>query len=258
MDPIDETPEFDHGGRHKRRRTTPTDPQLDSIVARPVHSPYARPPSHESHSDDGEQFEESQPLLTQPPLPPPPPPPPDDVPPPPLSLPPPPPPPLVQYNDISDKRKSIIQQASSDVFSIESPRDFQTTAIHYLSFHNDGYLSMRHRTADGKSLVPLATAVLRRKVSMILVPLHGLGSDQVEKATLREKGVMAYYLDQHRRDNEDALVERLEGLSPEEASVSCTILFVSPLVLLPDSRWFGLFKSLAKRNLFSQQLSILS
>jgi superfamily II DNA helicase RecQ len=84
-----------------------------------------------------------------------------------------------------------------------------------------------------------------------MVPLHGLGSDQVDKSTLREKGVNAYYIDQHKRANEAALRRRLEQLSIDEAKASCTILFVSPQVLAPDSAWFALFESMAKRDLFS-------
>jgi superfamily II DNA helicase RecQ len=37
----------------------------------------------------------------------------------------------------------------------------------------------------------------------------------------------------------------------DEAKDSCTILFVSPQKLAPDSAWFALFESMAKRDLFS-------
>jgi hypothetical protein len=64
-------------------------------------------------------------------------------------------------------------------------RKFQVTATHYLSNYNNAFLSVIRHTADGKSLVPLRTEVLRQKVTLIMVPLHGLGSDQVDKSTLR-------------------------------------------------------------------------
>jgi superfamily II DNA helicase RecQ len=46
-------------------------------------------------------------------------------------------------------------------------------------------------TADGKSLVPLTTSIIRTGVTLVLVPLHGLGSDQVDKATVLDHGVEA-------------------------------------------------------------------
>jgi superfamily II DNA helicase RecQ len=158
---------------------------------------------------------------------------------------------MPSFTDISDRRKSVINRACSEIFSIDNTREFQVTATHYLSYHNNAFLSMIRRTADGKSLVPLCTAVLRRKVTLIMVPLHGLGSDQVDKSTLREHNINAYYIDQHTRENEELLRERLEGLTMDEAKDSCTILFVSPQKLAPDSAWFALFESMAKRDLFS-------
>jgi superfamily II DNA helicase RecQ len=108
-------------------------------------------------------------------------------------------------HEISLRCKSIINRACSDVLSIDQTREFQVIACHYLSSHNHAYLSMIRSTAYGKSLVPLCAAVLRRKLTLLMVPLHGLGSDQVDKLTLRDKGVNAYYIDQHKRANEAAL-----------------------------------------------------
>ena len=61
------------------------------------------------------------------------------------------------------------------------------------------------RTADGKLLVPLTVSALRGGVTLILVPLHGLGSDQVDKATVPEHGIEAYYINEHKFDNAKAL-----------------------------------------------------
>ena len=38
-------------------------------------------------------------------------------------------------------------------------------------------------------------------VTLVLVPLHGLGSDQVEKATVPEHRIEAYYVDEHKYGN---------------------------------------------------------
>ena len=43
------------------------------------------------------------------------------------------------------------------------------------------------------------------------MPLHGLGSDQVDTASVQEHGIEAYYLDKHYLNN--TLVGDIEGVS---------------------------------------------
>ena len=81
-----------------------------------------------------------------------------------------------------------------DTFHINPPRDYQIEAINHLAFYDDTYLVLVRNTADGKLLVPLTVALLRTGISIIIVPLHGLGSKQVEKSNILELGVEAYYV----------------------------------------------------------------
>jgi hypothetical protein len=154
MDPPDETPEFDHADRSKRRRIASADPFMDGISSRTAHTPLARPTARELPPDEDEDWDESQHLLTQPPSPPRFQPPSRSspsgaAPPQPRSTTPPPPaPPIIPFEEIPTNRKSIINRACSDVFSVEATREFQVTATHYLSCNNDAYLSLIRRTAD--------------------------------------------------------------------------------------------------------------
>jgi hypothetical protein len=50
MDPPEQSLEFDHGGRSKRRRTTSTDHNIDGIIPRPALSPLVCSPSRELSS----------------------------------------------------------------------------------------------------------------------------------------------------------------------------------------------------------------
>ena len=72
---------------------------------------------------------------------------------------------------------------------------------------------MVRATADGKSLVPQTAALLRKGVAIIMVPLHGLGSNQVEKANIPEQGIEAYHIDEHKRADGSMLRDHLLSLT---------------------------------------------
>ena len=82
----------------------------------------------------------------------------------------------------------------------------------------------------------------------MMVPLHGLGSDQVEKAISKEHGVEAYYVDEHRSEHAQALRRRLMRLSKPESKQVSILLFVLPMTLQSKSGWLPEFQSLAKRG----------
>ena len=136
-------------------------------------------------------------------------------------------------------------------YNIDPPRDYQLEAIHHLATNDDTYLVLVRRTADGKSLVPLTVGLLRTGIAIILVPLHGLGSDQVEKSNIPKMGVEAYYVDEHKRSDATALHKRLLLLSLDELTHNTCILFVSPKALASDSAWYNnVFCKLASRDCY--------
>ena len=53
-------------------------------------------------------------------------------------------------------------------------------------FIRDRLTVISQRTADGKLLVPLCVGAFKRGVVVVLVPLLGLGSDQVEKSIIAD------------------------------------------------------------------------
>jgi len=83
------------------------------------------------------------------------------------------------------------------------------------------------------------------------VPFHGLGSDQVEKATIPSSGVEAYYVSEHKYADALALHERLLAFTKEETEEVAIILFVSPTSISEESPWFSVFSTLARRGLIS-------
>lgn len=87
------------------------------------------------------------------------------------------------------------------------------------------------------------------------MPLHGLGSDQVNSAENDECGVEAYYVDEHRFERAHALKHRLKLFTEAEAREKTIMLYVSPNSMwetLNDGRhneWFSVFYHLARNGL---------
>ena len=46
-------------------------------------------------------------------------------------------------------------------------------------------------------------------IFIILVPLHGLGSDQIEKSNMPDLAAEAHYIDEHKQSDATALCKRL-------------------------------------------------
>eukprot|EP00956_Cyclotella_meneghiniana_P031331 scaffold81936_cov56-Cyclotella_meneghiniana.AAC.2 len=153
--------------------------------------------------------------------------------------------PIVPLQCLPPVRVNIIKRAIREVYGFDNPRQFQIEAINHLAFTDDSSLVLIRRTADGKSLVPLTVTILRGGITLILVPLHGLGSDQVDKAASSEHGIEAYYVDEHKYDDAKVLEERLSHYSAEESEHNSILLFASPNSLKDGSRWIKLFRQLA-------------
>ena len=239
-----------HDSDPKRRRLTATSPvgspTIDRWVSAGHSSPIVRLPTNHYESkeaDDDSNASCSQQLFTQPP----------DV----LTVNTPSIPyveatSLVALPDIPERQLTCIKDAIRTLYpQIENPRDFQLEAINHLTFADDAALILIRRTADGKSLVPLITSVIKGGVSLVLVPLHGLGSDQVDKATVQECGIEAYYVDEHRFAHAKSLMKRLKSFSVDEAKECTIVLYVSPTSLKPDSDWAEIFADLAERGLIN-------
>ena len=151
----------------------------------------------------------------------------------------------------------FIVEAISAVFGIVTPRDWQIEAIHHALFKEDGLLLVSRRTADGKSLLPLTIAAFKRRVTVVLVPLIGLGSDQVQKSCFYDSNIESYHIDEHRGQDAIDLRDRLMNMTEAEMNVTSIILYLSPSALCRDSGigvggWVGLLQTLSARGFISQ------
>ena len=131
-------------------------------------------------------------------------------------------------DDVPDLHKRIIQEALDVDWDIDSPRDFQVVAINQGNFNDDTVMYLISKTGSGKSAVPLTIASLRHGITIILVPLLGLGSDQVKKASRVEKGIHSYHVNEHRGRDGTLLREWLINMTNDECKSTTTILFMSP------------------------------
>ena len=160
-------------------------------------------------------------------------------------------PPLVPFAEIPADNVLLITAALKDIYNIDQPRDFQIEAIHHLAFNDDTALHLIRKTADGKSLVPLGVAALRCAITLVLVPLVGLGSDQVGKAINVDHNLEAYHIDEHKREDAKLLCSRLLSMSDEEAKHITTLLYLSPQALSTGSQWLTIMKELARKGRIS-------
>jgi superfamily II DNA helicase RecQ len=160
------------------------------------------------------------------------------------------PPPLLPLESIPPQRLSILRRASSTVLGVPVPRDFQLVAAHHLAFNRDTLLVVNRRTADGKTLAATLPAFLRRGVGVFLVPLVGLGSDQVERATVIDHSIQPYHLDEHKGEDAALLITRLRLLTVEESKWVTIKLFLGPKAL-SSQKWGPVLERLARKGVIS-------
>ena len=151
----------------------------------------------------------------------------------------------MSFDNITSARKRVIQKASSVILTVPSPRPFQVVGAHHYVFNDDTLLVVIHRTADGKSLIPHIVGVLRQAVCIYLVPLIGLGSDQVERATVIEHNLELYHVDEHKNEDAWLLISRLEHMTKEEAKHVTNKLFLG-LNAMTSTKWCPVLEKLAQ------------
>ena len=154
------------------------------------------------------------------------------------------------YEHIPTRQRSAIEQCCLDDFGVASVREFQLQCINAGAFYDNSFISINAKTGYGKSLVGLAIASMRRGVSIIQVPLLGLGTDQVAKAIQVDVNIEAWHIDEFRGPNGRALRQRLMAYTQVQRDNMSIILYMSPRSLLPRSEWMPVLRHLATQNLF--------
>ena len=160
------------------------------------------------------------------------------------------PPPLVRLEDIPQQRQRLLRASILETFNISTPRPFQLEAINHCTFNDDTFISICRGTADGKSLVPQTLTILRRGIAIIMVPLVGLGTDQVEKAYLEDHGIESYHVDEHKRQDGVMPMRRLKSATIDELKYRRIMAFVGPGTLI-NPAWVRIWERLARQGLIS-------
>jgi superfamily II DNA helicase RecQ len=157
----------------------------------------------------------------------------------------PPPPSIV----IPDYVSSAIKKELLTTWGCATPRPYQVEAIFHLVYRKVDMVYLIRKTGEGKSLVLQAMASMLKGVTISLVPLLGLGSDQQQKCNLSSGAVEAYHLDEFRGSHAKLLMAHLRQYTRAEKTT--IILFVSPQQLKQFSTWYSLLLELASRGCIS-------
>ena len=136
-----------------------------------------------------------------------------------------------------------------DDWGIQYPHKFQIRAIHHIAFQRDQILYIVAKTGSGKLAIPLTIESLQTGVTLSMVPLVGLGSDQVINSRNSSNLIEAYHLDKNCGVNGYALRRRLLSLLPREANRVSIFLYASPQSLKEGTFWYKCLFQLASMNL---------
>ncbi len=139
---------------------------------------------------------------------------------------------------IDPVNKRWIRQAMFDDWGIHSPHEFQLRASHHIAFQHDQLLYIIAKTGLGKSTIPLTIGLLQTEVTLSMVPLVGLGSDQINKCYNNDNLIEAYHLNKHRGIDSKALIDCLRSLNEQEANHVSIFLYALPQSLQVGTFWY--------------------
>jgi superfamily II DNA helicase RecQ len=158
-------------------------------------------------------------------------------------------PPSNHTDPTTDRQRQLVTHIMLQVWGILAPRHFQVEAVSRLVFHSKTCLFLIRKTGEGKSAVVLTSTTLLQGITLVVVPLLGLGCDQVAKAQRLRYKVESYHLDENRGEDHLAIQRRLLTINVRKAQ--SIVLFASPQSLKEGSSWAPLLVKLAERKLFT-------
>ncbi len=106
------------------------------------------------------------------------------------------------------------------------------------------------KTGLGKLEVPLTVGSMQNGVTLTMVSLIGLGSDQVSKSTNEANMIESYHLDEHGGIDGQVLRDGLLSLNRREADHVSIYLYASPQSLQVGTFWYPCLSTLAVRDMF--------
>jgi hypothetical protein len=142
---------------------------------------------------------------------------------------------------INEHHKRWIQQVMKDDWGIQFPHKFQICAIHHVAFHGNQILYILAKTGSEKLAIPLTIRSLQAKVTFSMVPLVGLGSNQVKNSRNTSNLIKAYHLDENRDLDGCALWSRFLALHSIEAD--CDAIFFVCIATISKRGQFLEFQS---------------
>jgi superfamily II DNA helicase RecQ len=98
-------------------------------------------------------------------------------------------------------------------------------------------------------MIPLTVGSLQGGVTLTMVPLIGLGSDQVTKSSNEINNIESYHLDEHCGIDGHLLRDLLLSLNRNEASYVLIFLYASLQSLQVGTFWFQCLSILASHDM---------
>ena len=124
-----------------------------------------------------------------------------------------------------EAQKRAVGGCLAEMFGLYEPRDFQLRAVARAVFYSYSVLVVQ-KTGDGKSVVPLATLMMRGGVAIIVVPLLTIGAGQAAAANAMSEDLDAFHWDDMNSAARKDLLARLDASSRDDKKRIA--LFVSP------------------------------
>ncbi|EJK56323.1 hypothetical protein THAOC_23821 [Thalassiosira oceanica] len=148
--------------------------------------------------------------------------------------------------------EEVTRYVLEELLPMGTPHEYQVEAISSIVFDRQNLVLIR-RTGEGKSVVPLAVTAMRRKVTIVLVSLIGLGSDQATKNFLEGERVEAIHLDENKSQLDfDRVNKRIDKMIQDKNNgimKEGIIMYVSPMKLESNAQWQQMFVKLAQNDL---------
>ena len=157
--------------------------------------------------------------------------------------------PASSISDMNPIYERWIRKAMLDDWGIQFPHEWQIRAIADIVFSRDTTTFLIAKTGSGKSAVPLTVGSLLTGVTLTMVPLVGLGSDQVNKCSNPDNFIEGYHLDEHRGSDSGLLRKRLLSLGEYEADNVAIFIYASPQSIDVGRDWHRTLMTLSSRNL---------
>ncbi len=125
------------------------------------------------------------------------------------------------------------------------PHKFQICAIHDIPCHRNQIVYLIAKTGSRKLAVLLSLGSLQTSVTVTIVPLVGLGSNQVKNGSNEDNLINAYHLDKHCGNDGKTLRDWLLLLSDDEAEHVSILLCASPQSLQVGIFWHQYLSTIA-------------